>query len=208
MSTSDYLESLQNDLTTIKTSLNLQEGTNFTDIATMAENGEITTDGGGADLSEYFNSTIGYGTSSLPGWRKVAKKVPSPLTINTASCAYLLSGYAGTTIPSLTIQSGVTVTTCNYMFNSCRHVTEIDLSNLDLSNVTDVSYMFYYCQSATKIDIRTLDSTKITVSTQMMGNVASNCLIIVKDDEFKTWLKGKFSSLINIKTVAEYEASL
>lgn len=208
MSTSDYLESLQNDLATIKTSLNLQEGTKFTDIATMAENGEITTGGGGADLSEYFNTTIGNGTSSLPGWRKVAKKVPSPLTINTASCSYLLSGYADTTIPSLTIQSGVTVTTCNYMFNSCRHVTEIDLSNLDLSNVTDVSYMFYYCQSATKIDIRTLDSTKITVSTQMMGNVPSGCLIIVKNDTFKTWLKNKFSSLINIKTVAEYEASL
>lgn len=208
MSTANYLESLQNDLDTIKTSLNLQEGTNFTDIAGMAENGDITTGGGGADLSEYFNDTIGYGTSSLQGWRKVAKKVPSPLTINTASCAYLFSGYTGTTIPSLSVQSGVTITTCTYMFNSCRQATEFDLSNLDLSNVTDVTYMFYYCQSATKIDIRTLDSTKITASSQMMGNVPSNCLVIVKDTPFKTWLQNKFYSLTNIKTVEEYEASL
>lgn len=163
--------------------------------------------GGGDDLSEYFNNTIGNGTSSLQGWRKVAKKVPSPLIINTASCAYMFSGYSDTIIPSLLVQSGVTITTCTYMFNSCRQVTEFDLSNLDLSNVTDVSYMFYYCQSAEKIDIRTLDDTKITVSTQMMTNVPTNCLIIVKDDAFKSFLQGKFPSLTNIKTVAEYEGN-
>ena len=163
--------------------------------------------GGGSDLSEYFNSTIAYGTSSLPGWRKVAKKLPTPLEITSASCAYLFSGYGDTIIPKLTVQEDVTITNCTYMFNSCRQAIEFDLSDLDLSNVTDVTYMFYYCQSATKIDIRTLDEEVITSSSQMMTNIPNDCLIIVKDDDFKTWLSGKFSSLTNIKTVSEYEGS-
>jgi len=206
MTTVDYLESLQDDLETINTSLSLASGTNFTDIATMAQNGQISA-GGGADLSEYFSNEITYGTSSLPGWRKLAKKVPGPLTITSGNCSHLFNGYTGTEIPTLNVQSGVTITNCTYMFNSCRQATEIDLSNLDLSNVTDVTYMFYYCQAVTKIDIRTLDNTVITASSQMMGSVPSNCLIIVKDDAFKTWLKNKFYSLTNIKTVAEYEGS-
>lgn len=169
--------------------------------------GKKSSGGGGENLSDYFNSTIGNGTSALPGWRKVAKKLPSPMTISTSSCAYLFSSYGNTTIPTLLVQSGITITTCTYMFNTCRNVTEFDLSNLDLSNVTDVTSMFYYCQSAEKIDIRTLDSTKITSSGNMMAYIPNNCLIIVKDEAFKTWLKEKFSSLMNIKTVAEYEGS-
>ena len=46
MTTEDYLESLQNDLQTLSTALNLEEGTNFTDIAVMADEGEITRGGG------------------------------------------------------------------------------------------------------------------------------------------------------------------
>ena len=34
------------------------------------------------------------------------------------------------------------------------------------------------------------------------------CLIIVKDDTQRTWITSKFSKLTNIKTIAEYEASL
>jgi surface protein len=143
----------------------------------------------------------------LAGWRKSVKKLPSPLTITTASCMHMFNGYTGTVIPTLIAESGITITTCYYMFHNCRSVTEFDLSNLDLSNVTDVSYMFNNCTSATKIDIRTLDETKISVTTQMMYQVPSNCLIIVKDEAFKTWLKEKFSSLLNIKTVAEYEGN-
>ena len=46
MTTEDYLESLQNDLQTLSEALNLEEGTNFTDLATMANEGEITRGGG------------------------------------------------------------------------------------------------------------------------------------------------------------------
>lgn len=161
---------------------------------------------GGVDLSEYFKNEISNGTSSSKvGWKDVVIKVPSPLTIKSNSAVYMFSGYPATEIPTLSMASEVTLASCSYMFNSCRQVKEFDLSNLDLSHVTDVTYMFYYCQSAEKIDIRTLDNTVITASTQMMTNVPSNCLVIVKDSEFKTWLENKFPSLTNIKTVSEYE---
>ncbi len=46
MTTTDYLESLQEDLNKINTILELEEGTNFTNIANMVESGDITKGGG------------------------------------------------------------------------------------------------------------------------------------------------------------------
>ena len=80
MTTADYLESLQSDLETINTTLDLDEGTNFTDIAGMAQQGVITKGGGGVDLNDYFNTEITTGTSTLAGWKQLAKKVPDNIT--------------------------------------------------------------------------------------------------------------------------------
>lgn len=204
--TADYLESLQNDLDTIVNTLGLEEGTNFSNIAEMTTQGEISK-GGGVDLSDYFNDTISNGTSSLPGWKNTVKNLPDNMKIATASCSYMFSGYTGTTIPKLTVADGITIKSCDYMFNSCRNATEFDLSSIDLSNVTDVASMFYYCNKATKIDIRTFDNANVTSSQNMMRYIPDNCLVIVKDDTVKTWLKNKFISLNNVKTVEEYENS-
>lgn len=204
--TADYLESLQNDLDTIVNTLGLEEGTNFSNIAKMTTQGEISK-GGGVDLSDYFNDTISSGSSSLPGWKNTVKNLPDNMEIATASCSYMFNGYTGTTIPKLTLASGLTIKNCSYMFTSCRNVTEFDLSSIDLSNVTDVTSMFYYCNKATKIDIRTFDSANVTSSQNMMRYIPDNCLVIVKDDTVKTWLKNKFTSLNNVKTIEEYENS-
>lgn len=48
--TADYLESLQSDLDRITEALNLEEGTNFTDIAQMSEDGDIS---GGDEILHY-----------------------------------------------------------------------------------------------------------------------------------------------------------
>lgn len=49
MTTTDYLESLQDDLDRTVTALELEEGTNFTNIADMAENGDIGKGSGSSD---------------------------------------------------------------------------------------------------------------------------------------------------------------
>lgn len=51
--TAEYLESLQNDLNRITTALDLEEGTNFTDIAQMSEDGDI----GGAEPNIFVQTT-------------------------------------------------------------------------------------------------------------------------------------------------------
>jgi len=205
--TADYLESLQNDLDTIVNTLQLDEGTTFSNIATMTTQGEISK-GGGADISEYINTEISSGTSSLPGWKNLIKKLPENMTIASNGCSYMFAGYTGTTIPKLTTAAGVTIGNCSYMFNSCRSVMEFDLSTIDLGNVTDVTNMFYYCNNATKIDIRTFDNANVTSSQNMLKYIPDNCLVIVKNDIVKTWVKNKFASLNNVKTVDEYEESL
>lgn len=209
MTTSDYLESLQNDLQTIKTSLNLDEETNFTNIAQMTANGEITKGGSGADLSEYFNNELSVvGSSSIPSYKNLVIKVPDNLVITIPNCQYMFSGYPATTLPKLSVADGVTITSTAYMFNSCRSATEIDLSTIDLSSVTSVNNMFYYCKSLSKIDLRTLETANITNKSQMLYNVPYSCLIIVKDSDAKTWFNSNFGSWTNIQTVEEYEASL
>lgn len=208
MTTADYLESLQNDLETINTSLNLDEGTNFTDIAEMAQQGVITKGGGGVDLDDYFNTEITTGTSTLAGWKQLAKKVPDNITITNGNCSYMFMGYPATTCPHLTTASGITINNCSYMFNGCLQITEIDLSSVDLSSTTNVQNMFYQCKVLEKLDIRTLDNVgNITSKNNMLYRVPSNCLIIVKDATVKAWFNSNFGSWTNVQTVAEYEAS-
>ena len=62
--TEQLLQSLQNDLNTINTSLGLEEGTNFTNIAQMAQVGDITT--GGGDNSQFLATVQGTNVNTYP----------------------------------------------------------------------------------------------------------------------------------------------
>lgn len=120
------------------------------------------------------------------------------------------------------------VTDMSYMFKNCK-ATTIDLSNFDASNVTNVYMMFADSQATTidlssfnaskatstismfenskvtTLDIRNFDFTNVKNYNNMFRNVSANCLIIVKDDTAKEWITSKFTTLTNVKTIAEYE---
>lgn len=89
------------------------------------------------------------------------------------------------------------------MFGGCSGLTSLDLSNFITSKVTDVSQLFLSCRKLTRLDIRNFDFTNVTSYSNMFYNVPTNCLIIVKDDTAKTWITEKFTTLTNVKTVAE-----
>lgn len=120
MQTADYLESLQNDLSRINTALELSEGTNFTDIAEMAEDGDITA---GGSIDEYFYNENRAGASRYdyePAlWTYYVKKLPS----------------------NISLQSGTT--SLHYAFKYFYTLDDLDLSNFDTRNVTDFYAMFY-----------------------------------------------------------------
>ena len=63
------------------------------------------------------------------------------------------------------------VTDMNYMFNSCKNLTTLDVSNFDTSNVTDMNYMFVYCKNLTTLDLSNFNTSKVTD----MGNMFSSC---------------------------------
>ena len=113
-----------------------------------------------------------------------------------------------TNLTNLDIRNFVTskVNNMSYMFYNCRSLTSLDIRNFDTSNVTDMSYMFYNCKNLTRLDIRNFDFTKVTRYSSMFSGIPDDCLIIVKDDTAKTWITSKFTTLTNVKTVAELGA--
>lgn len=89
------------------------------------------------------------------------------------------------------------------MFYGCQNLTSIDISNFDTSKVTDMSNMFSGCQKLTNIDIRNFDFATVRSYNNMFKGVPTDCLIIVKDETAKEWITSKFTTLTNVKTVAE-----
>ena len=45
------------------------------------------------------------------------------------------------------------LTKTNYMFEGCKSLTNLNLSNFNTQNVTDMTNMFYGCNSLTKLDL-------------------------------------------------------
>ena len=66
-----------------------------------------------------------------------------------------------------------------------------------------MSGMFNNCTQLTSLDIRNFVFTKVTSYSNMFNGVPTDCLIIVKGDIEKEWITSKFTTLTNVKTVAE-----
>ena len=95
------------------------------------------------------------------------------------------------------------VTNMGYMFYQCNALTSLDLSSFDTSSVTNMGYMFSSCNVLKSLDIRNFTFDKVTSYSSMFGKVPTDCLIIVKGDTEKEWITSKFTTLTNVKTVAE-----
>ena len=99
------------------------------------------------------------------------------------------------------------LTNSSYMFAGCSKVTSIDLSTWTTPNLTNTKAMFLGCSVLANLDMRNADFSKVTSSySNMFYNVPTSCEIIVKDDTQKEWITSKFTTLTNVKTVAELEA--
>lgn len=143
------------------------------------------------------------------------------ITLGTAGTPKDIARYAFKNCPNL-IKFDATnsyMHVCNFcsMFEGDIKLKEVYVPTLDTSigskyanETQDISKMFSGCTSLEVIDIRNYDFTVITSSAKYQDaftGVPANCLIIVKNDACRNWIKGKFSHLTNIKTVTEYEAA-
>ena len=99
---------------------------------------------------------------------------------------------------------------CTSMFYTCSSLTDIDLSNFEVTP-SNTNNMFFNCSSLEFIDIRKMELTGLSSgnSNEMFGGrtykIPADCEIIVKDAANKTWVTTNFDWLTNVKTVAEYE---
>ena len=174
--TSDYLTSLQNDLSTIVTTLNLEEGTNFSDIKDSVLNGDITT-GGGANLSEYFdNEPTTLTTSSVnPFINQVVKKIPDIIIPNTETeLRYMTSSNSTSSLtcfPKIICGNNITDMRSCFYGGLSSAITTIDTTGLNTSNVTDMRYMFQNCSQLLSLDLSTFDTSKVTT----MYNMFAGC---------------------------------
>lgn len=110
--------------------------------------------GGGADLSDYFGPTIGFGSSSSGGFTKMIKNIPDTTTVEGTSLNYGFYKYLGTTIPFIDTSN---VTGMSDVFNSCSNLTTIPL--LDTSRAITFVNIFYNCTSLTTVPL--LNTSKV-----------------------------------------------
>ena len=127
----------------------------------------------GADLSEYFNSTISGGSSGNGGWQQVIKKIPN-LTSTEQSMDYAFYGFPNNIeIPNLTISNCVSF---RYFF------TQSNKKNIDLSNWTinfpeyqSMNFsQFIYNTPVENVDFSSLGTIKTNSQVQLSYMFAYN----------------------------------
>lgn len=127
-------------------------------------------------------------------------------TSNVTSMLNMFQNCASLTQLDLSNFNTSNVTNMGSMFYSCKKLSSLDLSSFNTPNVTSMTNMFRYCKVLNHLDIRNFDFTNVTNYEYMFDNMPTDCEIIVKDDTAKTWITEKFTTLTNVKTVAEKEA--
>lgn len=91
------------------------------------------------------------------------------------------------------------------IFAHCSDVKYIDFSKSNCQNIRSINSAFTGCSSLEFLDLRTFNLPRVNDSGYALDSVPTTCLIVVKDDEAKTWWLTKFAKYTNVKTVAEYE---
>lgn len=155
---------------------------------------QVTTNvpSGGADLSDYFTSTISSGSSSDPGITDMIKTIPSTTTVSGTSLTYAFAKCEQlTTIPLIDTSN---VTNMSSMFRQCINLTTIPL--LDTSNVTNMSTMFYNCSSLTEIPL--LSTANVTTMESMFNSCSSLTTIPLLDTSKVTNMNSMLSGCYNL----------
>ena len=76
------------------------------------------------------------------------------------------------------------ITSMSHMFDGCNKLTELDLSNVDVSKVTNLEYLFNNCNELVYLNISDWDTSNVT----SISNMFSNC--------------NKLSTIVGIETIS------
>lgn len=137
----------------------------------------------GADLNDYFNSTItGAGNYSYPAWAKLIKKIPDNITLSGRDASYLFAQYFvmadsnATIINDMDLSNAIQINGL-FQYNNTREMS-LDLSNWTFgSNIEYAQSVFNNCWF-TNIDFSSLGT--ITKSRILMDSMFGNCTKLKK----------------------------
>ena len=94
-------------------------------------------------------------------------------TSNVVSCHSMFENCKLLTSLDLSNFAKSNLTDMNRMFYKCSSLTSLDLSGFDVSNVTDISYMFSYCESLTSLDLSGFDVSNVTDMSYMLNSCSN-----------------------------------
>ncbi|MBQ8207054.1 MAG: BspA family leucine-rich repeat surface protein [Bacilli bacterium] len=191
--TTDYLNQLKKDLTTAKTNLanlgvEVLESDTFTEVS--AKMADIKASGSG-EVEVQAN-----GNSSNYAWMHAVTELPKIIVrnVSTKGLNHFFKFYSGEILnidftkmdqsassianmfescASLKEIHGLEgldtkdVTTMTNLFQNCRNLLSVDLSNFDTGNVTSMSNMFSECKMLTSLNLSNFNTSKVTNMTSM-----------------------------------------
>ena len=97
--------------------------------------------------------------------------LPDKIEINGQECSVARGYYLSDADSTIILKWYDNLDTTSNMFNGCSNITEIDLSNIEISQVTGMSNMFSGCSSLKSIDLSNIDTSTVLD----MSNMFSGC---------------------------------
>ena len=136
-----------------------------------------------------YDLNVGFET---PGWfyqRNKIKKVVFDASFANArptNCYIWFKGCSNlTTIEGIEYFNTENVMNMRYMFDDCKSLKSLDLTNFNTENVTDMYYMFAYCTSLESLDLTNFNTAKVTNMAGMF-QTCSALKTIYASDKFVT----------------------
>ena len=136
-----------------------------------------------------YDLNVGFET---PGWfyqRNKIKKVVFDASFANArptNCYIWFKGCSNlTTIEGIEYFNTENVMDMRYMFDDCKSLKSLDLTNFNTENVTDMTYMFAYCTSLESLDLTNFNTAKVTNMAGMFQS-CSALKTIYASDKFVT----------------------
>ena len=136
-----------------------------------------------------YDLNVGF---EIPGWfyqRNKIKKVVFDASFANArptNCYIWFKGCSNlTTIEGIEYFNTENVMNMRYMFDDCKSLKSLDLTNFNTENVTDMYYMFAYCTSLESLDLTNFNTAKVTNMAGMF-QTCSALKTIYASDKFVT----------------------
>lgn len=124
----------------------------------------------GKTMTVYYDGKMSQRGGTSPyktEWRECVTKVVFDTSVKNFKPSNTMKGLFSKfekleTIEYLNYLTTENVKDMSYVFNGCKSLKSLDLSNFKTNSATDISYMFYECSSLTSLDVSKFETGNVT----------------------------------------------